>query len=308
MPSHGTVNRNRILVLVAAIVCAGGLALAATTIDGPQSASSGYGDGSGAGMGNGSEAGGLPSEIVDPVGPPIPAWVFDVLSAILLISLLMGIYRLIKEWDTEYLQTLLAIFGVVLLLLVIVMLFGSSGEPGGFGDSGGGGVIGSEQDEPSRQPINAPMALLGVFGLVALALIVVIGKLSSTSPPLGATVYGAEETEDEDDDSVEEIAEAAARAADSIEDDQTVENAVYRAWQEMTAALAVERPETTTPEEFATAAVDAGMAPDDVEELTWLFEEIRYGNAPATDERERRARQALRRIETTYGGDEVAAE
>jgi hypothetical protein len=38
----------------------------------------------------------------------------------------------------------------------------------------------------------------------------------------------------------------------------------------------------------------------DVAELTRLFETIRYGGATPTEERERRAVEALRRIESTY--------
>jgi len=41
-----------------------------------------------------------------------------------------------------------------------------------------------------------------------------------------------------------------------------------------------------------------------VEELTELFEAVRYGDRPVTDERERRAVEALRGIERAHGGDE----
>jgi hypothetical protein len=43
------------------------------------------------------------------------------------------------------------------------------------------------------------------------------------------------------------------------------------------------------------------MAPDDVRELTRLFERVRYGGESATAAREERAVQVLRRIESTYG-------
>jgi len=97
------------------------------------------------------------------------------------------------------------------------------------------------------------------------------------------------------------VADAAGRAADRLDAADDLENAVYRSWHEMTAHLDVERPDASTPAEFADAAVDAGMDRDDVAELTRLFEAVRYGDAPATAERAERATAALRRIERTYG-------
>nr|WP_305794393.1 DUF4129 domain-containing protein [Halomarina rubra] len=70
----------------------------------------------------------------------------------------------------------------------------------------------------------------------------------------------------------------------------------------MTTPLDLPR-ETTTPGEFAAAAVDAGMSRDDVAELTRLFETTRYGGRTVDADREERATTALRRIERTYGGD-----
>ena len=69
----------------------------------------------------------------------------------------------------------------------------------------------------------------------------------------------------------------------------------------MRGALAVARPASATPAEFATAAVAAGVAEEPVAELTEVFEQVRYGGADPTDERERRAAAALRQIETTHG-------
>jgi len=71
----------------------------------------------------------------------------------------------------------------------------------------------------------------------------------------------------------------------------------------MTDHLEVRDPTSSTPAEFATAAVEAGMAREHVDELTELFEAVRYGGADVTEDRERRAVEALRRIEATYAGD-----
>ena len=97
-----------------------------------------------------------------------------------------------------------------------------------------------------------------------------------------------------------DFAMAARRARERIEQANVpVDNAVYQAWLEMTGLLAIERPETTAPREFAEAAIDLGMAEADVSELTNLFNEVRYGERdPET--REERAIAVLRNIEETY--------
>jgi len=104
------------------------------------------------------------------------------------------------------------------------------------------------------------------------------------------------------------IGAAAGEAADRIEAQAGLENEVYRAWAEMAEPLPVEQPQTSTPAEFAAAAQQAGIRPDDVAELTELFEEVRYGTASPTADREERAVEALRRIERAYGDDQKAEE
>lgn len=100
------------------------------------------------------------------------------------------------------------------------------------------------------------------------------------------------------------IGRAAGRAADRIETtrirDDEFDNEVYRAWYEMTTRLDVSRPETSTPGEFADAAIKAGMAPEHVHDLTHLFESVRYGEDTPNDANERRAVRIFRHIEDEY--------
>ncbi len=175
-----------------------------------------------------------------------------------------------------------------------------TGFLGGQGSGGGSGLTGAATQLSAPQIAASLLLLLTVGGaLVA----VVVGR-------------GDDEDEEEDDWTVPEqdvdhevaydldrIGAAAGAAADRIDADADVSNEVFRAWREMTRHLRVDRPAASTPAEFADAAVDAGMDPDDVAELTDLFEAVRYGGQTATDERARRARAALRRIERTYGGE-----
>jgi hypothetical protein len=97
-----------------------------------------------------------------------------------------------------------------------------------------------------------------------------------------------------------EIAAAAEEAAQEIEQASTDKNPIYTAWATMTEPLDVEHPETSTPQEFADAALEAGLNADDVRELTDLFETVRYGTTPVTSQHEKRAMEALRRIEQDY--------
>ncbi|WP_225334019.1 DUF4129 domain-containing protein [Halomicrobium urmianum] len=79
-------------------------------------------------------------------------------------------------------------------------------------------------------------------------------------------------------------------------------NAVERVWAEMLRRLDVDRTGHMTPEEVARAAVDAGFDPDAVRTLTETFVEVRYGDRPVTEDRERVASRVRRQFD---GGREV---
>lgn len=75
-------------------------------------------------------------------------------------------------------------------------------------------------------------------------------------------------------------------------------NEVYECWWNMVEMADVDDPITKTPQEFAEAAVDEGLDPDGVSELTRLFEEALYGGKEVTNEEERLARDAIERIKS----------
>lgn len=164
------------------------------------------------------------------------------------------------------------------------------------------GASGATGLNRTGEVLSAPSVLLGV-GLLAAVVGSVVVLLLSTGDSKTEVPEAEVDPEDVTPD-VAAIGRAAGAAADRIEADADVENEVFRAWTEMTRLLDVSRPQSSTAREFAVAAVDAGMARDDVEELTDLFEDVRYGGAEATAEREERALAALRRIESAYA-DEV---
>jgi len=168
----------------------------------------------------------------------------------------------------------------------------------------GGGVGGGGPNKPPGPPespfVGLEMPLLvagGVFGLALLAVGAVLYR--STGDQTVGTLADDEENREPAD--IADLAAAAGKAADRIEQyNADVDNAVYRAWWEMTSLLQVPRPDSATPGEFADAAVDLGMDEADVAELTELFEEVRYGRRDAAS-REERAVETLRSIETMYG-------
>jgi hypothetical protein len=75
------------------------------------------------------------------------------------------------------------------------------------------------------------------------------------------------------------------------------ENEVHRAWLSMVAETDIEEPRTRTPSQCAAAAVEADLDPAAVRTVTDVFEEVRYGDRPVTDERRERARRGLERLD-----------
>lgn len=244
------------------------------------------------GGGSGDGPGVLPQPA--PQDPPEPItipFLTELLMAfVAVVTIAMLVYLFLYRREVFRVAVVAAVFLGVLFLLVRLLSAIAPSLPklgGGGGLLGGSGGVGSGSGASSP-----PLVALLLLGLV------VVGAA------LAFRTAGDADAEPEDDETSPEAAavgEAAGRAADRLErDDVGVGNAVYRAWHEMTELLDVADPETTTPGEFAAAAVDAGMDRDDVTELTRLFEDVRYGGYEPTDADERRALAVLRRVEGAY--------
>ncbi|KKF38992.1 hypothetical protein FK85_32195, partial [Halorubrum saccharovorum] len=147
---------------------------------------------------------------------------------------------------------------------------------------------------------SAPELLFVLLVIAALAasvgVLLLAGGDDEATPGAGA----AEDDPEDSEPDLTAVGRTAGEAADRIEESDA-ENEVYRAWRDMTTVLDVDRPASSTPAEFAAAAVDAGVDEEPVATLTEVFERVRYGGEDATDDRERRAVEALRRIEERYG-------
>ncbi len=281
---------------VVALLVVLAVGFAAATLDSTTTVDPGEPGDPGAGGGEG----GFPA-------PPTPAdtepvelpFATELLAVLLVVGAVVALVQAVRNW-----RAALAIglgLGAVIVLLLLLADGGAPVDPAlpSFGSRngtglGGGGEGGSDGSTTTPTVPSVLVAVaLGVVLLGAVAALVVSGRSGDRSPG------------DDDEDggtggaTAADLGSAAGRAADRIED-SGVENEVYRAWREMTELLDVADPETTTPGEFATAAVDAGLGREDVDELTRLFEAVRYGRAPPSEERERRALAVFRRIEDRY--------
>ncbi|NHN47773.1 DUF4129 domain-containing protein [Halostella sp. JP-L12] len=310
-------NRDALRPILVAVVCVLALSVAAATLTSPVDTEGNGGGGFSSPSTDPSEESGIGGE--EESGAPssggfdFPRMCLSVLSGdapfgVLAATLLLLGAVAYSRYDGLVAFSFVLGLGIPLFLLVTLLTAGCA-EPFSLSGSTNGSIIslGDGASSPvglgdgeGRVDPTSPSTLL--FVLLALTPLALVGLY------LFSDVQG-ETDEDETLDRTDEerrsaIGRAAGRAADRIEESVDVENEVYRAWREMTGHLDVDRPESSTPGEFADAAVDAGMSADDVEELTGLFEEVRYGGMDPTDDREERAVDALRRIETTYAGDE----
>ena len=215
--------------------------------------------------------------------------------AILVLTLAYGV----RQYGTDDL-VLAALTSVALLVVVVLIGFDPRTAGGGLPVQSQEAI--TEATSGVAQAAGSPW-LLGVAGAVALVVLaaVLLRRVTGTESWVETEDdtepdEGTAETED-----ATELADAAGRAADRLAADESLDNAVYRAWSEMTAILDVEDAESCTPREFADEAVDAGLDDEDVSTLTELFETVRYSDSPATERREQRAETALRNIEQSYG-------
>lgn len=299
-------NRNRLAIALLAVVAVVGVALAASGFDTPEPGSDGEGEG---GTGR----------AVNPVEGPQPVmegfqdeFVLRLLYVAIVVAVLAG---LVVGALTGFVSNRSILLAALFILVVAGGLLAEfEGDPPSpfentTNESRNATSIDTQDPNATPTPGNAtesagdrttpPTGLLALFvGFLLLGLLVV-GQFTRGRPEPSEPAPVEEDAQDE-------VGRIAGRAADRIEDGE-LPNVIYRAWRDMTEALDVSDPETTTPAAFAEAAIDAGVAEADARSLTELFREVRYGDAPATADREERARETLRRIEDAYASDEEGA-
>lgn len=258
------------------------------------------------GGGNETDTGLFPGpDRTEPAGASIdlPPIVVRLFEAVVLAALALTVVVVVR-YPVATLQRMALVVAVFTLIVVLAyalpQLFGSlfGGSGGGLFGGEGSGVLDGDPLEEGRG------SLPPVTSLLAVAVVVVV-LLGATATRVRRTLERGEMPSVDTVDVAARVGAIAGRAADRIEAagagaDAPVENEVYRAWREMARSLDVERPASSTPAEFARTAIEAGLDPGTVDELTDLFREVRYGDAAPTTDRERRAVAALRRIEDAH--------
>lgn len=282
-------------VLLAALAVAA-LAAAAATL--PSATTSGGGSGTGLPGGSAGQGGPLITPASDEGTTLDVPFLRPVLAALFVIAaVLLVVYAFL--YRREAFRALLGVVAVAAVLALLLWLL-SRQDLFGAGGAGPAGFPFGDQSGPEGDgtPASPPLLVFALLAVVALGAVAVLLRSGSAF---------ADDAGDDDGPGAEEVAavgRAAGRAAERIEAAGDLDNEVYRAWREMTGLLEVERPEATSPGEFAAAATGAGMDPDDVGELTRLFEDVRYGGEEPTEGMERRALSILRRVEETYAPGE----
>lgn len=301
-------RRTLLLRLAGAAVGIVAIAFAAATIDDPIETG---GDGGAGGDGEGGASPPAEQPVDDPVSAvEIPAFLeYLVLLAVVILAVVVAWYMINHRRRAVKMIAALLVFSLVVLAAVYALSafdpsFGAAEPPEQppppENETGGDPGEGDGETRVDTTPIGSLLLALGAVAAVF------VGALALSRRDTGSP-DGEETLVDEDDEPTEEataVGTAAGRAAERIETgSEDVDNEVYRAWREMTGPLEVERPETSTPREFADSAVEAGLEREDVDDLTRLFEDVRYGHRETTDVEERRAIEILRRIEAEYGED-----
>lgn len=254
--------------------------------------------------GRGGEGGGLLP--VPQSGPPpgetiqIPL-LTEILTFLTIIALLAFVVYVVLYWRETFglLLAAIALLGLLGILLQFIPSLTGTPRPPPI-EPGNGSIFGGGDGSDATRPTPPSLIVLLVLGLTLIGAVVALLRTTtdeSDEPPT--------DTDDERRHPAA-VGRAAGRAADRLEAEAEVDvdNEVYRSWREMTELLDVDDPETSTPGEFVDAAVEAGLGHDDVQELTRLFEDVRYGDREPSEEYEQRAIAVFRRIEARYAEDD----
>ena len=137
--------------------------------------------------------------------------------------------------------------------------------------------------------------LLGFLSMVLVAGVLLYITFQQDDDAIGAAAGGGGATPPAVDE------DGGGSGPQIVIDDVSQSNAVYSAWHEMATRALDASERTATPSEVAGAAVRSGLDRDAVRTLTSLFEEVRYGDRPVTDERERKASAALDALDADRG-------
>lgn len=229
----------------------------------------------------------------------------------LLISFILGIilaYRCSLKALLSATFVLLSLF----LLPIIIILGDSCGDPPP-DSTGGGGILpplpATSGDIPSPGSGNPQMIanfiLSPIMFLLVLVVFVTILSLIAYFASSGDT--SAQSTTDPasaNEEKLSSVGSTTLSANTTFNNPNKIDNDIYRAWYEMTTYLSIPNPATYSPAEIAAAAQNAGLNATQVDTLTTLFRNVRYGNHEITEAKEQQAIDALREINKNINNED----
>ncbi|WP_436935519.1 DUF4129 domain-containing protein [Halovenus marina] len=227
----------------------------------------------------------------------VPQQVGNALFVLFAIGSILSLVYVAKYWR-QYLPQLagVVVLGLLLYGLLLVDFDLPSLLSGGDGRGNlGGDLFGDGEGRNVGSLSTTEYELLALLGVLVFA--VTVYRLQFASGPDRTRERETAPRADQTETAAPFGAQTGVQAVSESKLDDSAENEVYRAWEEMVEHLDVDDPDSTTPGEFASAAVDAGMQREDVTDLTHLFEDVRYGGQDPTDSREQQAREIRERID-----------
>ena len=235
------------------------------------------------------------------IGGSVP-FLTEMLVALVLLAMLALLWYLFKDlWSVVRVVFGVAVVAGVVILLSRTLRFAREPRdiaiPVDFGNESGLGGANGDGELTTTDPVVPSVLLFLLFGALLVGAFVMVRRYRRDSDE---TALRTGDTTEE----TEALGRVAGSVANRLDEGAAFDNEIYRAWVEMTALFDLSRPETKTPGEFATLATDAGMDPEDVRELTALFERVRYGTADPSESDEQRALSLFRRLESTYADEQ----
>jgi hypothetical protein len=294
-------EQSRVVTGVLAVLCVLAVSLTGVTLPATVQTNPGTGDGAGlAGPGDG-EGIGVAQSGARSGGPaadiPGVEWILSLLAVLALVLVVLYVF---VYWRRAF-PVLFGVLGFVGLAWLFAQLLSGRGRDSGFGGGAVAGTLSTVNGGGGGTGYAVPTVLAtAIAGLTLLALVAVAVVVLRDEIASGTTDAPSEPTQED----LAAVGAAAGRAARSIEREASLDNAIYRAWNDMTRLLDVREPASSTPREFERAAMDAGMDHRDVSELTTLFRRVRYGGEPPDEQAEQQAIDLLETIESRYGSDQ----
>lgn len=315
-PTNPQMDVRRVLPALLVVLGVVAIGAAAAGVDGPLEPRSVDGaDGSSGGAGEGEGPGGNDFDAgegsVGSIGGVFPTWIGPwflrigagllTVGAVVLVAVATwrdGFAYLLRILRNSVYQVVGAVIATVGYVLLIWFGFDlserRSDSPGQASDPAAPG--GSDPAREVSQGLPDLLLVAGAAVVLALATLAVVRWLRSSDaddePALAS-----------DEDDADESATGSRPAVEPVHGpaDPPPENGVYRAWRDLVARVDPVGDPSRTPGEVADAAVADGLDDDAVARLTDVFAEVRYGDRPATEDRERRARSALESTEDAGG-------